>query len=136
MSNITLSKACLTEWWLNILTVNHSCVLCHLVKKFTQLFQISGEAKAFIAEKLGRITTTHILFCATLTGQTHHANGILSKLAYFKLCAVTYYHWLIHYVALNITLQLCHVVMCNLDKTTCKCHVHLTMFVITAHKWV
>ena len=46
---------------------------------------MAGEATAFITEKLGRITTTHILFCATLTGQTHHANGILSKLAYLKI---------------------------------------------------
>ena len=54
----------------------YSCDLCYLTKEITQLFQTAGEATAFIAEKLGRITTTHILLCATLTGQTQHANGM------------------------------------------------------------
>lgn len=52
-----------------------------LTKEMTQLFKMAGAATVFIVEKLVRITTTHILFCATLTGQTQHTNGILSKLA-------------------------------------------------------
>ena len=95
--------------WLYILTVDHSCDFWYLTKSHTCFkwqgkpvcvcvcvcgcvgglvgwFQIQFYSWAvFIAEKLVRITTTHILFCATLTGQTQHANGILSKLAWLKI---------------------------------------------------
>ena len=103
-----------------------------LSKELTNLFQIA-EATAFIAEKLGRITTTDILFCATLTGQTQHANGILSKLAYLKIVCC----------GLPLTYPLCGskhhpsiMPCCNVQfgQNYLQMHVHLTVYVITAHK--
>ena len=56
-----------------------------LSKEITQLFKMAGEATLFILETLVGNTTTHILLCATLRGQTQHTNGILSKLAWLKI---------------------------------------------------